>query len=210
MKKPSVWKFVASLGCVAVFGGLAIGTTYSLFTSSKSVNTKIVIAGKDSIKAQLYLKELKQDVLNDEGMIEEQDMLSTIKDETGLVDLTNYAGAIFDSVKLVPTMKGHATFALKNVGDVAFTYSLTTESKAYKADGTIVDDEDAAILKQVDFTPKDDGDKTVKDRTVKKNECKEITVSYEFMDDPENNKVQGLSASFDLKFALSSITAAAE
>lgn len=213
MKKPSVWKFVASLGCVAVFGGLAIGTTYSLFTSSKTTNTKIVIASKDTLKAELYLKELKQDVLNEEGMIEQQDMLSTIKDNDGnvivansdgYVDLTNYGETIFSTVKLVPTMKGYATFALKNAGDVAFTYTLDTSKKAYKADGS-ADSDDAAILTQVEFKAEDD-----EENIVKKNEYKEIKVSYEFKDDANNNDVQQCSASFDLKFVLSSISSADE
>ncbi len=208
MKKPSAWKLVASLGCIAVFGGLAVGTTYSLFTTSKSINTHLTIAGSDSIKATLYLKELKQDVLDTDGMIKEQDMLSTIKDESGnviapdetthLVDLTNYKGQIFSTVKLVPTMKGTATFVLKNTGDVAFNYTVNvTKTALDKNDVNDTELENQLIFTTPEAQPTD---------SVKKGGEQEITISYEFKNDTKNNLVMGSTFSADLTFKLSSVT----
>lgn len=210
MKKPSAWKLVASLGCIAVFGGLAVGTTYSLFTSQKKVNTLLTIAGSDTIKATLYLKELKQDVLNDDGMIETQSMLSTIKDESGnviapdetthLVDLTNYKGQIFSTVKLVPTMTGTATFVLKNTGDVAFDYTVNVTKTALDKKG----DTDDELARQIVFKSPD-GQPT---ESVKKGGEKEITISYEFLNDQKNNDVMESTFSASLAFKLSSVSKA--
>lgn len=209
--KPSTWKLVASLGCIAVFGGVAIGTTYSLFTSSKNINTHLTIAGSDSIKATLYLKELKQDVLNDDGLIEEQSMLDTIKKEdgsvivpdenTGLVDLTDYKGNIFETVKLVPTMKGSATFVLMNTGEVAFNYSVSVMKSFFKKDGTTVDEE---LEKQIVFTAPDG----TQEEALKKGGKKEINISYEFKDDKKNNAVQESTFAANLTFNLSSVSRA--
>lgn len=208
-KKTPAWKFVASLGAIALFGGIALGTTYSLFTSSKKVNTHIQIADKDSIKASLYLKELKQDVLASDGTIEKDcNMLSTITnssgetiapDKDGNVDLTDYKGKIFSTVKLVPTMTGKATFVLKNNGNVAFDYVIQDTRTAYLADGT--KSETAKILDQVTLTT-DIPEKA----PVKTGETTEITVSYVFKDLDDNNDVMSQSIDLDLVFVVSSVT----
>lgn len=208
-KKTPVWKFVASLGAIALFGGIALGTTYSLFTSSKKVNTHIQIADKDSIKASLYLKELKQDVLASDGTIEkDHDMLSTITDSSGAtispnndgyVDLTDYKGSIFSSVKLVPTMTGKATFLLKNNGNIAFDYVIQDTRTAYLADGT--KSETAKILDQVTLATD-----IPENATIKKGEEAEITVSYVFKDSEDNNDVMSQTIDLDLVFVVSSVT----
>ncbi len=208
-KKTPAWKFVASLGAIALFGGIALGTTYSLFTSSKKVNTHIQIADKDSIKASLYLKELKQDVLASDGTIEKDcDMLSTITnnsgeiispDKNGYVDLTDYKGSIFSTVKLVPTMTGKATFVLKNNGTIAFNYVIQDTRSAYLADGT--KSETAKILDQVTLAT-DIPEST----TVKKGEEAEITVSYVFKNSEDNNDVMSQTIDLDLVFVVSSVT----
>ncbi len=208
-KKNSMRKFVASLGAIALFGGIALGTTYSLFTSSKKVNTHIQIAGKDSIKASLYLKELKQDILSSDGMIQKDcDMLSTITnssgetiapDKDGYVDLTDYKGSVFSTVKLVPTMTGSATFVLKNTGDVAFNYVIQDTRTAYLDDGT--KSETAKILDQVTLnTDIPEGS------TIKKGEEAEIKVSYVFADRDDNNDVMSQTIDLDLVFVVSSVT----
>ncbi len=188
-----------------------MGTTYSLFTTSKSINTHLTIAGNDSIKATLYLKELKQDVLDTDGMIKEQDMLSTIKDESGnviapdetthLVDLTNYKGQIFSTVKLVPTMMGKATFVLKNTGDVAFNYTVNVTKTALNKD----DVNDTELENQLTFTTPE----AQPTDPVKKGGEKEITISYKFKDDSKNNIVMDSTFSADLTFKLSSVTKSA-
>ncbi len=201
-------KFALSLLAAALFGGIALGTTYSVFTSSKSVNTHIEIAGKDSLKASLYLKELKQDVLaNDGTILIDQDMMSTIKDvsgesivpdKRGYVDLSLYSGSIFSTVKLVPTMQGSATFVLVNTGDLAFDYVIEDTRKAYKADGS--EDKNAKILDQVVFHSS-----LPETTSLKKGESEEITLSYVFNDLNENNDVMGESISIDLTFKISGV-----
>lgn len=210
-KKNYTTKFVASLAAIAIFGGIAIGTTYSVFTSSKKVNTHIEIAGNDTLKASLYLKELKQDILAENGTIlKDQNMLSTItdssgetiqSDERGYVDLTGYTGSIFSTVKLVPTMQGTATFVLVNTGDLAFDYVIEDTRKAYKADGT--EDVNAKIVDQVVFKST-----LPENTTLKKGESEEISISYVFNDSEENNDVMGESISINLTFKISSVTRA--
>lgn len=208
-KKGTVKKFATCLTLAALFGGIAIGTTYCVFTSSKKVNTHLEIGGNDTLKASLYLKELKQDVLKDDGTIlEDQDMMSTIKDssgktiasdERGYVDLANYTGSIFSSVKLVPTMTGKATFVLVNTGDLAFDYVIEDTRKAYKADGT--EDASAKIVDQVVFKSS-----LPEKTTLKKGESEEITLSYVFNDTDKNNDAMGESIDIDIVFRLSGVT----
>lgn len=205
-KKPSTFKFVASLATIVAFGGLAIGMTYSLFTSEKKINTHVVVSG--NLQAKLYLKELKQDVLNSDGVITTQTVdLSTLKDtdgnnlvpETGKgVDLEKYSGKIFDNVKLVPTMEGSATFYLYNSGDVAFDYTIETSKVAYKADGT--SDDKAAVLSQIEWTVNEP-----ESNQVNKGVGAEITVSYKFNNSENNNAAQQQSMDFDILFKLASV-----
>lgn len=208
-KKNYTTRFVASLAAIAIFGGIAIGTTYSVFTSSKKVNTHIEIAGQDTLQASLYLKELKQDILAEDGTIlKDQNMMSTIidssgkaieSDERGYKDLTGYTGSIFSTVKLVPTMQGTATFVLANTGDLAFNYVIEDTRKAFKADGT--EDVNAKIVDQVVFKST-----LPENTTLKRGESKEISISYVFNDSDENNDVMGQSIEIDLTFKISSVT----
>lgn len=205
-KKPSTFKFVASLATIVAFGGLAIGMTYSLFTSEKKINTHLVVS--DNLKAKLYLKELKQDILDDNGVIKSSTIdLSTLKDNTGAslvpetdkgVNLENYEGKIFENVKLVPTMEGSATFLLYNSGDIAFNYTIETTRTAYTADGT--KDDNAAILSQIEWKVTEPENKQVN-----KGVGSEITVSYKFNNSESNNLAQEQSIDFDILFRLSSI-----
>ncbi len=205
-KKPSTLKFVASLAAIVAFGGLAIGMTYSLFTSEKKINTHLVVSG--NLQAKLYLKELKQDILDENGLITSNTVdLSTLKDKTGDnlvpetgkgVDLENYDGKIFDNVKLVPTMEGSATFLLYNSGDVAFDYTIETTKTAYLKDGT--KDDKAAILSQIEWTVAEPDSKQVN-----KGVGAEITVSYKFNNSENNNSAQEQSIDFDILFRLSSV-----
>ncbi len=204
--KPSTFKFVVSMTTLMTCGVLAIGATYSLFTSEKDINTHLVISG--NLKAELYLKELKQDVLDENGLIKSQTVdLSTLKDKDGNnlvpdaekgVSLVNYDGKIFDNVKLVPDMTGQATFLLANVGDVAFDYTIETSKIAYKEDGTV--DSTAAIMSQIEWKVVEPDNKQVY-----KGATSLITVSYEFKDLENNNDAQKQSMDLDITFKLSSV-----
>jgi len=204
--KLSTFKFVASMTTLMTCGVLAVGATYSLFTSEKDINTHLVISG--NLKAELYLKELKQDVLDENGLIKNQTVdLATLKDKNGDylvpvadkgVSLINYTGKIFDSVKLVPTMEGQATFLLENTGDVAFDYTIETTKVAYKADGTV--DSTAAIMSQIEWNVVEPDNKQVT-----KGGSSLITVSYKFKDSEDNNDAQEQSMDLDILFKLSSV-----
>ncbi len=207
MKKLSTVKFVASLVTLAACGAIVVGTTYSLFTNEKDVKTHLVISG--NLQAELYLKELKQDVLDEHGLIKSQTVdLSTLKDSNGKnlvvdeekgVSLLNYTDKIFDGVKLVPGMEGKATFLLYNTGEVAFDYMIDKTIVAYDKSGKI--DENAAIKDQIEWSIV-----APEEKRVLKSQYDEISVSYKFIDDDKNNDAQEQSMDLDLTFKLSSVT----
>lgn len=207
MKKSTTAKFVASAAALVAAGGVALGTAYALFTSERGVSTHLVISG--NLKAELYLKELKQDVLDGDGLIRGQTVdLSTLRDREGEslvpvagkgVSLTNYGGKIFDGVKLVPTMEGSATFLLENTGDVAFDFTIDTTKTAYDPEGKA--DGKAAILSQIDWAVQGPESKQVT-----KGSSKEIKVSYRFKDLESNNDAQEQTMDLDVVFKLKSVT----
>lgn len=207
MKKLSTVKFVASLVTLAACGAIVVGTTYSLFTNEKDVKTHLVISG--NLQAELYLKELKQDVLDENGLIKSQTVdLSTLKDSNGKnlvvdeekgVSLLNYTDKIFDDVKLVPGMEGKATFLLYNTGEVAFDYMIDKTIVAYDKSGKI--DENAAIKDQIEWSIV-----APEEKRVLKSQYDEISVSYKFIDNDKNNDAQEQSMDLDLTFKLSSVT----
>lgn len=207
MKKLSTVKFIASLVTLAACGAIVVGTTYSLFTNEKDVKTHLVISG--NLQAELYLKELKQDVLDEHGLIKSQTVdLSTLKDSNGKnlvvdeekgVSLLNYTDKIFDDVKLVPGMEGKATFLLYNTGEVAFDYMIDKTIVAYDKSGKI--DENAAIKDQIEWSIV-----APEEKRVLKSQYDEISVSYKFIDDDKNNDAQEQSMDLDLTFKLSSVT----
>lgn len=207
MKKLSTVKFVASLVTLTACGAIVVGTTYSLFTNEKDVKTHLVISG--NLQAELYLKELKRDVLDENGLIKSQTVdLSTLKDSNGKnlvvdeekgVSLLNYADKIFDDVKLVPGMEGKATFLLYNTGEIAFDYMIDKTIVAYDKSGKI--DENAAIKDQIEWSIV-----APEEKRVLKSQYNEISVSYKFIDDDKNNDAQEQSMDLDLTFKLSSVT----
>lgn len=206
-EKKTTGKFVAALVCILLFGGIAIGTTYSIFTNEKKINAHLEISG--DLKAKLYLKELVHDVLDENGHITSESVdLATLKDSSGKalvpeegrgVDLMNYTDKIFDSVKLVPTMEGKAVFLLCNEGDLAFNYILDSKKVAYTTDGKA--DENASVLSQIKWSVDEPENKQVD-----KGASAEIVVSYEFLDDEDNNAAQGQMMDFDFTFKIKGVT----
>ena len=205
-KKPSTTKFAISIAALIACGSITIATTYALFTNQKTVNTHLVISG--NIKAELYLKELKQDVLDDNGLITTKTVdLATLIDKDGNnlvveegkgVNLINYTDKIFAGVNIIPTMEGSAKFLLVNTGDMAFDYTVDTTKVAYDSTGSSVDS--AAILDQVEWTITEDTNKRVL-----KGGSTELDVSYVFNDDANNNDAQLQSMDLDIIFKLSSV-----
>lgn len=209
MGKSSTWYLVSSLACLAIFGGVSVGTTYSLFTQDKDINNHIEVSG--DLNAKLYLKELKQDILDEDGLIKSNTVdLTTLKDKNGDpltykegkgVDLENYTSSIFSEVKLVPTMEGSATFILSNEGDVAFNYSITKSITCYNKEGNI--DTSAAIASQISWSVTPNNNVS---QLVKKGQTSTITVSYKFEDDVNNNDAMSESMDLDIHFSLTSVT----
>lgn len=199
-------KMLASVCCLLVFGGAAIGTTVALFTSKKEVNAHLKIGGP--LKASLYLTDLTQDVLGEDGMIaERKDDLTAYrtskgedaydKDHKG-VDLSVYDKnlAFFDGI--VPTMTGKMEFLLVNTGDIAFSYSIDHTLSCFGRDGDLVDDE--KILDQISY--KVDSSKTL----LKAGEEDKITLTYKFLDKEENNSAMEMSFSLDFSVNVVQVT----
>ncbi len=205
--KGSTAYLIVSLATLVAFGGVCVGTTYSLFTEDKQTNAHIQVLG--DLKAKLYLKELTQDVLDDGGEIKTESIdVKTLTDKDGSalpyvagkgVDLANYKGKIFSGVNLVPTMEGKATFLLSNEGDVAFNYSINYTTTSYNAKGE--KDSSAAIASQINWTVTPTNTTTL----VKKGETSEITVTYKFIDTEKNNDAMSQSMDLDIFFKLSSV-----
>lgn len=198
-KKPSIAKLFVALGSVVLFSGIALGSSFALFTSKKEVSNKLTVAS--GIKASLYLTELKQDVLDEDGTIKNVSKnLSTYGDaystDTKEVDLSKVTASLFTG-DIVPSMKGSAKLKLVNEGNIAFTYSVNTTETAKKG----IEDVSDTLKEYLSWSVTYDSEAL----TVKKNESKEITISYTFSSDASND-AQGLEYSLDLSIECQQVT----
>lgn len=198
-KKPSIAKLFVALGSVVLFSGIALGSSFALFTSKKEVSNKLTVAS--GIKASLYLTELRQDVLDEDGTIKNVSKdLSTYRDaystDTKEVDLSKVTASLFTG-DIVPSMKGSAKLKLVNEGDIAFTYSVNTTETAKKG----IEDVSDTLKEYLSWSVTYDSEAL----TVKKNESKEITISYTFSSDASND-AQGLEYSLDLSIECQQVT----
>lgn len=198
-KKPSIAKLFVALGSVVLFSGIALGSSFALFTSKKEVSNKLTVAS--GIKASLYLTELRQDVLDEDGTIKNVNKdLSTYGDaystDTKEVDLSKVTASLFTG-DIVPSMKGSAKLKLVNEGDIAFTYSVNTTETAKKGTEDVSD----TLKEYLSWSVTYDSEAL----TVKKNESKEITISYTFSSDASND-AQGLEYSLDLSIECQQVT----
>lgn len=198
-KKPSIAKLFVALGSVVLFSGIALGSSFALFTSKKEVSNKLTVAS--GIKASLYLTELRQDVLDEDGTIKNVSKdLSTYRDaystDTKEVDLSKVTASLFTG-DIVPSMKGSAKLKLVNEGNIAFTYSVNTTETAKKG----IEDVSDTLKEYLSWSVTYDSEAL----TVKKNESKEITISYTFSSDASND-AQGLEYSLDLSIECQQVT----
>jgi predicted ribosomally synthesized peptide with SipW-like signal peptide len=189
-------KLISCVALLAIFGGLAIGSTAALFTSQRTISNHLVTG---SLKANLYLTSLVEDETDDKGQI-----VSVTKDlstYTGYeadngVNLVTNTDEVFKAEKIVPTMTGKGTFTLVNAGSIAFTYAVNTTNVKYYTyqDGTYTEDPNAALKDQLEF--KVEG---VESGTVLKGEKATFTVSYLFKDVENNNDAMDEKVSFDIQ-----------
>lgn len=201
-------RLIASMSAALLLVGAAVGTTYALFSSQKKVNAHLTIG--QGVKAGLYLTSLTRDEIDQstgrpfEKNVELSSYASDGKNvydkDVGGVDLSLYKESVFPQVKIVPTRGGKAEFTLINQGDIAFTYELSRTKKAYDSDGKELAQK-AAILSQIHFTL-DDEDNSV----VEKGGKKKFSLSFKFIDDEENNLVQGQSLDADISVHVVQVT----
>ena len=204
MNSKTRWKMIGSLSALVVFASVSIGTTFALFTSSKTVTNHLTISG--GVKASVYLTALSYDSLTDKGLIQSNTVdLSTYsegyEESKSGVDLSKYKDAIFPDTPIAPTMTGSATFTLYNTGDMAFNYTITPTYSATDASGESLTDL-TEIKRQIVFTIADDNTST----TIEKDGHKSVTISYSFIDDKKNNDIASQSISLDLLFDVTQVT----
>lgn len=206
-KKSLSGKILASICSLLVFSGAAIGTTVALFTSKKDVKTHLKVG--NGLVAELYLKDFTRDVLTSDGMIQEENVdLTQYQNSSGEnvyvsdkgVDLSKYDKDLSFYDHIVPTMTGTMTFALYNVGQVAFNYSVSDSFVAYDEEGQVSDS--AKIAEQIEYQVGFDEEKTI----LKAGEETLFTIHYEFMDDEENNLVMGQSFTIDFVVDMTQVT----
>lgn len=202
MNSKTRWKMIGSLSALVVFASVSIGTTFALFTSSKTVTNHLTISG--GVKASVYLTALSYDSLTDKGLIQSNTVdLSTYsegyEESKSGVDLSKYKDAIFPDTPIAPTMTGSATFTLYNTGDMAFNYTITPTYK--DKDGNSLD-ASSELRRQIVFTIADENTST----TIEKDGHQQVTVSYSFIDDKKNNDLISQSITLDLLFNVTQVT----
>lgn len=181
----------AAVAAVA-FGGLAVGTTYAIFTANKSKNVHIQTG---SLDAKLYLTSLVRDEVDSQGLWvvdKEVDITDWEGYEEGKgVDLSVYSGYVFDGILLIPGMTGTATFRLYNTGNIAFNYSVDKVIDNENSDPELVDD-------MIITCPTSSG-------LVLSEGYSDFTFGYEFRDDGlddngdgANNDAMGQTMSLDI------------
>jgi len=131
-------KIIVSAAVLVSAIGVAVGTTYALFTSTKTVNNHIK-AG--SLKVGFYMTSFVYDQLDSDGLIEShtEDLTSWTGYNTSVqgVDLKVFTGNVINVDKFCPDMSGYAIFKVVNEGDIAFNYTFeVTNKKATWKDGT--------------------------------------------------------------------------
>lgn len=196
MGKTSNKALALAIGCSVICAGVAVGGTLALFTSEKTVTNHLVVGA--GLKAGLYLTSLEKDVLDENGLITRQDVnLATsypgaYDSAKEGVDLSKWDGDVITVDYLAPTMGGEATLRLYNLGDIAFTFTVTTSKKGYDSDGK--ENQSAAALNQIDWASEAKGSVS----QVNKGAYADIKLAYYFNDQNDNNEAMGQKVSFDV------------
>lgn len=199
MKKEKIILPVIALVCLA---GVAVGTTYALFTSSKTVNNHINVG---NLKAGFYLASITNDEITSTGDIaidQAKDLSTYAGYEAGRgVDLAVYADDVVAVENFVPTMQGQAKFSVYNLGSIKFNYELKVISKTFTlADGTNADDQ---FDDQIELTLTG----TALGSLEANSSVSDVVISYKFLDKDNNNDYQLASFSFDVQLVATQVTA---
>ncbi|MCQ3035603.1 MAG: SipW-dependent-type signal peptide-containing protein [Bacilli bacterium] len=199
MKKEKIILPVIALVCLA---GVAVGTTYALFTSSKTVNNHINVG---NLKAGFYLASITNDEITSTGDIaidQAKDLSTYAGYEAGRgVDLAVYADDVVAVENFVPTMQGQAKFSVYNLGSIKFNYELKVISKTFTlTDGTNADDQ---FDDQIELTLTG----TALGSLEANSSVSDVVISYKFLDKDNNNDYQLASFSFDVQLVATQVTA---
>lgn len=192
---------LASIVGFVLFGGLAIGATYALFSDSATVNSHI--------QAGTLQVGFKRTAL-----------VGTKIDETGsvvdftnndVIDLKESEDDIFAFESAVPTLYQEATLEVENLGTLAFNYSIKFDENVISNYGledqlyVTVTHEDKVItegklgdlLAQDELTPID---------TLAAGSKDTFNVKVEFLDHELNNNVKADELTFDFTLYCEQIT----
>ena len=199
MKKEKIILPILALVCLA---GVALGTTYALFTSNKTVNNHINVG---NLKAGFYLSSITSDEITSTGDIavdQEKDLSTYTGYEAGRgVDLAVYADDVVAVENFAPTMSGQAKFSVYNLGSIKFNYELKIISKSVTlANGTTAND-DFSEQFEVSLTG------TALGSLEANSNVSDIVISYTFLDREDNNDYQLASFSFDVQLVATQVTA---
>ena len=201
-------KILVSVFSAGLFASLVVGSTLALYASEKTVNNHLV---SGDMQAMLYLKELKNDVLENNGHITEdvavdlsgyagyEENLSYVDaDEQTVafngVNLSTYDDEVFQVEKIVPTMRGSAEFIIMNNGSdsasdsVAFEFQIELKNK----------EGDAELVDQVEVTL-ENAEWSGNDNYVESQHGHSFTVKWEFLDQDDNNDAMNQGLSFDIQ-----------
>lgn len=204
MGRTSSKALALAIGRSGICAGVAIGGALALFTLEEKVTNHLVVG--TGLKAGLYLTSLEKDILDENGLIKKQkvDLPSSYPDAYDStkegVDLSKYSGDVIDVDYLAPTMGGEAMLRLYNLGDIAFTFTVTTNKVGYDSNGE--ENSSIAALKQIDWTAEAKDNVT----QVYKGGYADIELSYYFNDQENNNEAMGQKVSLDVTIHATQVT----
>lgn len=211
-------KLIGAILASGLFASVAVGSTLALYSTQKTVNNHLVSGG---MEAELYLLELKNDVLNNDGTLSldqpvdltgyngyTADTISYVNHDTsaqsshvGGVDLETYADEIFAVERIVPTMKGSGLFLIKNAADtetddsVAFTFGVEITKDSETSGEDLIDQ----VNIQINNASWD------ANSILKSGEGLVFSIEWQFKDLDENNDAMNQTINFDIKLTCTQV-----
>lgn len=184
--------FLASVVGLVLFGGIAVGATFALFSDSSTINSHVE-AG--TLELGFTRTKLSGTKLNADGKLEDFE-------DSNPVDLKESQEDIFTFDEVVPTLYQEATLKVDNLGTLAFDYSI-------KFDAT--EGAETALANQLEVTVTQ-GETEVKKDTLARvlaedsyiplgsldaGGSADFVVKIEFLDTADNNSAKNTTLSFD-------------
>ena len=181
------------MACLCVV--FAVGAAFALFSDQVTVHNRL---DAGTLKIGLTRVGYRAVIADDTGAF------TTVTDDTE-ADLTEYSGSLFDMNKAIPGANISVDMEITNLGDVTFDYGLRM----------IWDDEDATevqkeFARQIKVTISQgqtekaifalfDGQDIAIGELAAGETSQVFTVKAEFVNDDNNNYVQGAGLEFDLQ-----------